>query len=154
MQNCQNSTYTFSSSNPAEITETLSSKYMKLADYMRNNKLVINENKPHLVLMGGPRHKELRKQGSISTGTVQVTPVETVKLLGINIHQSMRWKEHVMDNKKSMVKILTSRLNALKMISVNAIFKTRLMVTNSCFMSILTYRIANVCSESNSSPSK
>ena len=104
--------------------------------------------------MGGPRHKELRKQGSISTGTVQVTPVETVKLLGINIHQSMRWKEHVMDNKKSMVKILTSRLNALKMISVNAIFKTRLMVTNSCFMSILTYRIANVCSESNSSPSK
>ena len=135
------STYTFSSSNPAEITETLSSKYMKLADYMRNNRLVINNDKTHLVVMGGPRHKELRQQVSIDTGTVGVPPVETEKLLGINIHQSMRWKEHIIDSKKSMVKSLTSRLNALKMISVNATFKTRLMVANSCFMSIITYMI-------------
>ena len=62
--------------------------------------------------MGGPRHKELRKQVSIIAGTVQVTSVETEKLLGLNIHQSMRWKEHVIENKKSIVKILTSRLNA------------------------------------------
>ena len=89
------STYTYSSSSPVELTATLSAQYMKLADYMRNNKLVINENKPHLVLMGGPRHKELRKQVSIIAGTVQVTSVETEKLLGLNIHQSMRWKEQV-----------------------------------------------------------
>ena len=135
------STYTFSSSNPAEITETLSTQYTKLADYMRNNKLVINNDKTHLVVLGGPRHKELRQQVSIDTGTVGITPAETEKLLGLNIHQSMRWKEHIIGSKKSLVKILTSRLNALKMISVNATFKTRLMVANSCFMSIITYMI-------------
>ena len=70
--------------------------------------------KTHLVVLGGPRHKELRQQVSIDTGTVRVPPVETEKLLGLNIHQSMRWKEHIIDSKKSMVKSLTSRLNALK----------------------------------------
>ena len=135
------STYTFSSANPAEITETLSAQYMKLADYMRNNKLVINNDKTHLVVMGAQRHKDLRQQVRVDTGTVAVTPVETEKLLGLNIHQSMRWKEHIIDSKKSMVKSLTSRLNALRSISVNASFKTRLMVANSCFMSIITYMI-------------
>ena len=108
---------------------------------MRNNKLVINNEKTHLVVLGGPRHKELRQQVSIDTGTVGITPAETEKLLGLNIHQSMRWKEHVIGSKKSLVKRLTSRLNALKMISVNTTFKARLTVANSCFMSIITYMI-------------
>ena len=71
-----------------------------------------------------------------------VNPVDTGKLLGLNVHQSMKWKDHIISNKKSMIKILTSRLNALRRISVNASFKTRLMVANSCFMSIITYMIS------------
>ena len=38
----------------------------------------------------------------VNTGTVTITPVETEKLLGINIHQSLKWHEHVMSNKKSL----------------------------------------------------
>ena len=57
-----------------------------------------------------------------------VTPVETEKLLGFNLHKSLKWKEHNITNKKSMTKSLTTRLNALKKLSVNANFKTKLMV--------------------------
>ena len=84
------STYTFSSSDPVALTENLSTQYKRLADYMRSNKLVINDDKTHLVVMGGLRHKELRQQVKINMGSVVVTPVETGKLLGLNIHQSIK----------------------------------------------------------------
>ena len=71
-----------------------------------------------------------------------MNPVETEKLLGLNIHQSLKWREHIISNKKSMIKSLNTRLNALKKLAVNASFKTRLMVANSCFMSIIIYMVS------------
>ena len=66
-------------------------------------------------------------------------PVESEKLLGINLHQSLKWGEHIIANKKSMIKTLNGRLNALRRISYKASFKTRLMVGNACFLSIISY---------------
>ena len=51
-------------------------------------------------------------------------------------------EEHVISNKKSMIKSLTTRLNTFKKLAVNANFKTRLMVANSCFMSIIIYMVS------------
>ena len=81
------STYMFSSSDPAILSEKLSGQYSKLADYMGNNKLVINDDKTHLLVMGTPKYSEKRNLVNINTGTVVVQPIETEKLLGINIHQ-------------------------------------------------------------------
>ena len=67
--------------------------------------------------------------------------VKTEKLLGLDIHQNLKWKEHVISNKNSLIKTLTTRLNALTRISRSANFKTRLMVANSCFMSNITYMV-------------
>ena len=136
------STYTFSCSEPAVLTEMLSQQYRKLANYMSDNKLVINDDKTHLLVMAGPKFQAVRPQVSINTGTVTITPVETEKLLGLNIHQSLKWKEHIISNKKSMIKTLTTRLNALRKLSVNTSFRTRLMVANSCFMSIIIYMVS------------
>ena len=132
------STYTFSSPDPAELTVKLSENYVKISDYMRDNKLVINDDKTHLVVMGASKFKIPRQQVTINTGSVVVTPADKEKLLGLNIHQSMKWKDHII----LMIKILTSRLNALKRIAANASFKTRLMVANSCFLPIITYMIS------------
>ena len=136
------STYSFSSSDPVQLSEKLSEQYVKIADYMGDNKLVINDDKTHLLVMGGQKFKDVRPLVNINTGTVIVKPVETEKLLGLNIHQSLKWKEHVISNKKSMIKTLTTRLNALRKLSINATFKTRLMVANSCFMSIIIYMVS------------
>ena len=91
---------------------------------------MINDDKTHLLVMaaGGAKLQAARSEVRIDTDTVMVAPVETEKLLGLNIHQSLKWKEHIISNKKSMTKTLTARLNALKKLSVNANFKTRLMV--------------------------
>ena len=70
----------FSSSDPAILSEKLSGQYSKLADYMGNNKLVINDDKTHLLVMGTPKYFEKRKLVSINTGTVVVQPIETEKL--------------------------------------------------------------------------
>ena len=135
-------TYMYSSKDPAKLSEKLSAQYKKLAQYMGDNKLVINDDKTHLLVMGTRKHNVLRSEVSINTGTVMVKPVPTEKLLGMNIHQSLKWKEHIISNDKSMLKMLRTRLNALIKISKNANFMTRLMVANACFLSIITYMIA------------
>ena len=53
----------------------------------------------------------------------------------------MKWKEHIISNEKSMIKMLRTRLNSLAMIATRANFKTRLMVANACFMSIISYMV-------------
>ena len=54
----------------------------------------------------------------------------------------MKWSEYVQDNDQSLIKQLTSRLSALKLISRLASFKVRLMVGNGIFCSKLIYGIA------------
>ena len=49
--------------------------------------------------------------------------------------------EYILNNDKSLIKQLTSRLNALKIISRVASFKTRLMIANGIFSSKLIYQI-------------
>ena len=47
----------------------------------------------------------------------------------------------MLNNKKSLISMLNTRLSALKRISVNAIFLTMLMVGNACFMSTIVYKV-------------
>ena len=49
------STYTVTNSDPVVISNTLSIQYARLAEYFGNNRLVINHDKTHLVVMGTRR---------------------------------------------------------------------------------------------------
>ena len=70
-----------------------------------------------------------------------VTPSRSGNLLGITINEDLKWKEHLINGEKGLVKSLTLRVNALKKISTAGSFKTRLMVANACFISVLSYMI-------------
>ena len=70
-----------------------------------------------------------------------ILPKLTEKLLGCNIHENMKWGEHLQLNEQSLTRQLTSRVNALSKVAVNATFKTRLMAANGAFMSVLNYLI-------------
>ena len=65
----------------------------------------------------------------------------TERLLGAQVHQDMRWKEHFLDNKDSLVKSLNQRVGAIKQVSKVASFKTRKMLANGLFISKLIYLI-------------
>ena len=77
----------------------------------------------------------------VTTPTETIETTDTEKLLGGFIHQDLKWAEHIVDNDKSLVRSLTTRLNALKKICGYSCLKTRLMVANGIFLSKLIYLI-------------
>ena len=133
------STYQVSSSSVEELSHKLSTQYRKLADYMGDTGLVINDDKTHLIVMGTRKDENKRKEVKVETGTVTITPVPSEKLLGLHIHESLKFAEHCRNNDNSLFTKVIPRMNALKKLSRNASFKTRLMVANATIMSIFTY---------------
>ena len=67
------------------LSKKLSDQYKRLAEYMGDNKLVINDDKTHLLVMGTTKHDANRGSVTIDTGTCIVKPVPSHKLLVINI---------------------------------------------------------------------
>ena len=138
-------TLTCTDFHPAALSQKLSEKYKIIADYMRNNKLKLNDEKTHLLVMGTDQSK-VRSQTSrlveIRTPSETIRPSENEKLLGCWVSDNLKWSEHLQDNKENMIRALTSRMGALKKIGKVASFKTRKMLANGIFMSKLTYLIA------------
>ena len=135
------STYQASAATPEELSDKLTKKYRKLASYMGDTGLVINDEKTHLIVMGGNKSSKKHDMVKVETGTVTIKPVSSEKLLGLQIHESLKFSEHCRDNVNSLFKKIIPRMNALKKLSVNASFKTRLMVANATIMSTMVYMI-------------
>ena len=110
---------------------------------MSRNKLVLNTDKTHLLVMASKAsHRAHQNYGiTLNTGTEVIKPVESEKLLGAIISNDLEWNLHIKDgtNKESsMIKILTSRTNALSKVCQIAEFKTGKLIANGIFMSNLT----------------
>ena len=135
------STYTVVGNDPVELSDKLSQKYAVLADFLTSNKLKVNVDKTHLLLMSTRQKRRFRDTSTITinTPTAVITPSAVERLLGAQIHQDMHWKEHIMDNKDALLKSLTTRATAIKKISKTTSFKTSKMIANGIFMSKLIY---------------
>ena len=133
--------FSYACEDPLELSNVLTSKYNKLAEWMNSNKLVINPDKTHLMVMGSRKHASKRKEVSLLAEGFVIKPSETEKLLGGQLHQGLEWNQHLRDHKGSLLRQLTSRMNGLKKVSVNASFSTRLMIANGVVMSKLAYLI-------------
>ena len=134
-------TYTATGSDLVELSNKLSHKYTVMADFLTANKLKVNDEKTHLLVMS-TRQKRQHKNTSnmtINTPTAIITPSIVERLLGAQVHQDMRWREHLMDNKDFLLKSLNQRIGAIKKISKVSSFKTRKMIVNGIFMSKLIY---------------
>ena len=114
--------YTYTNQDPVMLSQVLSSKYKSINEYMVTNKLVINADKTHLVVMGSKKMETARHRVELQAGEHIIYPSKTEKLLGCNINQNLKWKTHVQDGESSLTRQLTSRLNALKKVSVYATF--------------------------------
>ena len=108
---------------------------------MNANKLVINADKTHLVVMGTKATAAHRDDVKLEAGPHTITPSTTEKLLGCQISQDLKWKQHILEGEQSLVKQLTSRMNGLCMMTSRATLQTRLMVANGIVMSKLCYLI-------------
>ena len=135
------STYTVTGKDPEQLTEKLTKKYSVMADFLTDNKLKVNDDKTHLLVMA-----TMQKRRTVDTNATRiVTPSSTVepssteRLLGAEIHHDMRWREHILDSDNSLVKALNKRLGALRKIQKKASFRSRKMIANGIFMSKLIY---------------
>ena len=125
------------------VQSAINEKYSKISDYMANNRLVLNSDKTHLMVMATKhQHREHENFGiTLETGTEVIEPVYCEKLLGSYISNDFKWNEHVRGNDCSMFKTLTSRINALRKVSKIAPFKTRKMIADGVVISRLIYLI-------------
>ena len=112
-----------------------------MAEFLTANKLKVNDDKTHVLVMSTRQKRKYFDTSSIivNTPTANITPSSGERLLGAQIHQDMKWRQHILEDENSLVKSLTMRIGALKKISAAASFKTRKMVANGIFMSKLIY---------------
>ena len=134
-----------STSSCLESMETqLKSNYDAIAAFMNNNRLKLNSDKTHLMLLGTDsawRNKLTPRSISLNTGQERIQTTDCEKLLGGFIAQNLKWTQHILLNENSLVKQLGKRVVALKKISRVADFKTRKMLADGLFMSKLIYLI-------------
>ena len=91
--------------------------------------------------MASKKNEAARQTVELRAGQFTIRPSPTEKLLGCNINQNLKWQTHIQTDESSLIRQLTSRLNALQKVSIHATFKTRLSAANGVFMSVLAYLI-------------
>ena len=135
------STYTVRGRDTGKLSEKLSKKYKVMADFLTDNKLKVNDDKTHLLVMTSRQKRRHVDTNSvqIETPTAMISPSSDERLLGAQVHQDMRWVEHILDSENSLVKSLNVRQGALKKLSHVASFKTRKIIASGIFMSKLIY---------------
>ena len=130
MEYVDDGAYSYANADPQILSQILTMKYNMLELWMHANKLVINPDKTHLLLMGSRKHSALRKKVSITARGHTIQPTITEKLLGGELHQSLQWNFHLRDHDGSLLKQLTSRINCLRRVCGRASFETKLKVAN------------------------
>ena len=134
-------TYSVGSTDPQILSNTLTTQYKVIAEYMAANHLVINADKTHLVVMGSKKTAARRHEVALQAGDHTIRHTRTEKLLGANICEDLKWREHLVSNEQSVVRQLTSRVNGLMKVCYRASKNTRLKVANGIFVSKLCYLV-------------
>ena len=132
-----------SNSNPAVLNLQIKETYKEISEYMACNKLVLNSDKTHLLVMASEqKHKKHGNFGiQLDTGREIILPQDHKKILGCQISSNFTWNQHLKDNEFSVHRQLTSRINALKKISYSASFQNRKMIANGIVISRIIYVI-------------
>jgi hypothetical protein len=137
------STYSKSSKDTVVLKQDMDRKYEVIASYMNMNKLVLNSDKTHLLIMcSKQKHRRHANFGiTLNTGTEIIEPIETEKLLGGHISSDLEWTNHIKDNEKSLIRLLTSRVNGLMKMCHVSPFRTRKILANGMVMSLMVYLV-------------
>ena len=129
----------YSHKQPEVVSLKLSNHYANIEKYMNANKLVINSDKTHLLVMAGRGAIAAKRMDvQVSAGPDLINQSTSEKLLGGVIHNSGRWNEMISSGKTSIVKQLSGRLNGIKKLK-NADFKSKLAVATGVIQSKIQY---------------
>ena len=129
----------YADKNPEVISQKLSDHYSAIEEYMNSNKLVINSDKTHLIVLAGRGASAARRmEVQVQAGPDVIEQSVHEKLLGGVIHNSGRWNEMIRTGKNSIVNQLSARQNGMKKLT-QADFKTKLAVATGIIQSKIQY---------------
>ena len=131
----------------AEVTRVTNKNFTAIEQYMHANKLKINSNKTHLLVISKSSGGEMRSQGAarrraevtLTAGGETIEQSDSELLLGATVHHSGNWAVMLRDGKASLQSQLRNRINALKKICHDADLQTRKTVANGLIQSKLQY---------------
>ena len=132
---------------PAKVTQVINKSFSAIESYMHANKLKVNSDKTHLLVVTKSRGgevqgrlaKERRAAVTLTAGGELIKQSDSEVLLGATIHHSGTWTVMIRDGKTSLLSQLRSRVSALKKICQHADLTTRKMVAGGIFQSKLQY---------------
>ena len=78
------STYSFAQSDPDVLSSTLTNQYQVISKYMAANKLVINDDKTHILVLGTMAMDQRRGMVRMQAGNHIIMPSKQEKLLGLH----------------------------------------------------------------------
>ena len=137
-------TLTCVSSDHTMLSRRLTLSYQQIHNFLTSNKLKVNEDKTHLIVISTSKARARSQAANlveVTTDSKIVKSSRTEKLLGCQIQDDLKWSEYIRNNESSLLKSLSIKLNALKIISKVADFKTRKTIANGIIMRRLSYMI-------------
>ena len=75
-----------------------------LAEYMGNDKLKLNDDKTHLLIMTTKQKQRLVNINIQITNTEEIKPIKSDKLLRIVIQDDLKWGDYIQNSVKSLIK--------------------------------------------------
>ena len=126
-----------------ELATTMKHQYNAVASFLTSSCLQVNDSKTHIMLLTTAKMRKSRNISlTVEIGTVKQKTSEVERLLGLQLHQNLKFREYLQDNDKSVLKSLNKRLNALKQIKRVTSFSQRLAIANGIFNSKVIFLIS------------
>ena len=89
------------SSNHNDLSNVLSQSYDKISEFMVNNRLKLNNDKSHLMVMTSSQARSKTQSANlvaIKTSTKNIQPSQKEKLLGCWVQENLKWTYNIMES--------------------------------------------------------
>ena len=136
------STFTCRGKEVRELSWQLSLSYTAIANYLTAWRLKVNDDKTHVMLLTTSQNRKRNNlKMSVMTGETDQETSEVEKLLGMYVHEDLKFKEHLLTNTDAVIKNVRTKINAMRMLQ-NTATKEQLM---SLYHGLVGSRLAYLC---------
>ena len=90
---------------------------------MSANNQVINDDKTHVMIMGTKGTAARREEVTMQAGPHLIRPTRTEKLLGVQLSDNLKFRDHIIDSNNSKIRQLTYSISWLKLVSIRQILR-------------------------------
>ena len=106
---------------------------------MNANSLVINKDETKILVI--TNNPEIRNNIKIEVKRMKepIKPIRSMVYLGITVQDNLKWNIFLTDGPENLIKKLSQKLNAIKIIRRYIDFQTTKMLLNGVFLSTLLY---------------